>query len=162
MKKIDQLFYKIKNDTNECRIENGYGWCAYCSSKLSDALNENGISHQLIIGKVFKNTDEARHCISALHGTINSIDDKRSLEIYKDIKKAYLKRGKLPINIGHSVVLIESTVYDLTGAQFNLPEKYGLNVFLKIWQHIFRAEIKTNEQNIEDFKIENIELKTLT
>lgn len=153
--KIIKIFNETKNSLKETKIYNGFGWCAYCTAKLSENLYRNDISNSIAIGRRLNTTPEGEHCRKALEQLIMNIND--SDENYGEIKRNFIHRKHLPVNFGHAVILIDDVIYDITSDQFNLPIMYHRRVFLNIWQKVNKAKIIINESaDYRDFKVRDI------
>lgn len=146
----------IRKERPEIFVYDGFGFCGYGSYLLHQELLKRHIDHTLLAGEYFRDTQEAAKCGKAQEAIIQSIPDKGPMDAYYVIKKQYEKRGhKLLKQIGHVVVVIEDTVFDITSGQFGLPETYPLDDFSKIWQEIFEVSITPNNKP-DDFFIEEV------
>lgn len=155
--KANDIFSTLRNELPELDKYKGFGYCAYCSKLLSDALSEQSVEHSLIVGNRFTNSKLATNCKTANIKLIDTFDDSVP---YAKIKTALHNRNNLlPKNIGHVAVLIDNTVYDLTSGQFGLENMYSLDIFRDIWADTHTCSVIVDESNVEDFKITKITKK---
>ena len=152
---IDDLIKTVP----ELSVYKGFGNCAYGSKLLHEKLKEQNIESKLLQGKHLTNSREAVAAKVILRDIISSIDDIDS--VYSDIKNAFEKRGDLPKDIGHMVVLLnDDTCIDITSDQFGLPLAYSFSLFNSMWMKVTHAEIKLSA-NKDNFFIDSIKTKPL-
>lgn len=158
--KEQALFDSLRNSSPEVKVYQGLGYCAYCSKELHDVFKANHINSKILLGEYFSDSKLAQKCIAANIKLIKSFQEDTG--IYSDIKSALLKRnGKLPERIGHVVVLVEETVYDMTSGQFGLASTYTLDQFKDIWRTVFVCSVKVNEKDTDNFKLEKVHKRSI-
>lgn len=141
----------LKKNHSELTKYGGFGYCAYGSELLRIELRNSLPTPVVMIGKTIKDNNKF-NIADNLIKTIMSITDTRG--IYYDIKKQYLKRNRLQANIGHAVVLIDDTVYDITSDQFGLPSAYPLSAFKDMWETTYIGTVVINDK--ADFGVDSI------
>lgn len=145
---------KIKN--KELTLYSGFGYCGYGSKLLSNELNKNNIQNSILLGTYFTESVDGIKCKNRVNSLILTFPENG---IYGIIKAGFIKRGNsLPDRTGHSVVLINDIIYDITSDQFGLPSMYSLKLFKLIWKSVKIIDIKIDKTN--DFYISN-KIKTI-
>ena len=160
--KIVAIMHKLHSKYPVLTLNAGIGYCVYGSKLLTMELDKVGISSDILVGKVLSNTAQGKKAKQAASVVIMDIVlTEDANDPSSNIKRSYIKRGKhLLTNTGHAVVLIKSTVYDITAAQFSNPEVYSLAMFESTW-------IKTTFANVtidtsKDFGIGELQERSRT
>jgi len=156
----DRRVIRVMNDLrikhHELVKYGGFGYCGYGSQLLRDALLEKDINSVLLVSKYFANTVDGNKAKFTLSTMVMDIADTDLDSNYREIKRNFIKRGKLPDNLGHAVLLIGEVIYDITSEQFGLHGVYSLSLFRNIWKEIYLAKIKIDSTS--DFGIKEIKL----
>ena len=148
--KILSIMDTLKKDNQELVINAGFGYCGYGSKLLSIELDRLGIRNNILTGTYFRETEIATSCKLFVYDLIKKFNDGK--DIHGTIKRDFIKRGNhLPNRVGHGVVLVDNVIYDITSGQFNLPNRYSVLLFHKIWNKIKVVDIEIDKD--EDFYI---------
>lgn len=139
--RILEILLEVKAKYSELTKHNGVMSCGYGSELLHNKLSKAGIASKLITGNTWLNTDQANKAKQAMVKTIMSIPEGELDEAYVNLKKGYLKRGKLLSDSGHVAVLVGSTIYDITSYQFGLPSVYPLKSFTSVWKNVLIGQV---------------------
>jgi hypothetical protein len=108
------------------------------------------------VGEFFNDTPEGNDAKSHTVEVFTSFNN--SNDIYGDIKRRFVQRGnKLPERLGHAVVNVKDTVYDITAEQYNLPNSYPFAKFLAQWKNVYTADIELSKDG--DFYLGSVKKK---
>lgn len=159
MEDIKTVFYKIKNTVPELTLHKGFGHCAYGSKLLHDELLKNNIQNKIIVINGLKDNAETEAMRSSISEIMSAIDTDDPL--FGPIKKGYVKRGnRLPSYAGHAVVLVGSTVWDITSEQFGSPNTYSFKDLFNWWNKVAVADIVLNDVKLA-FRIDTVKTKRI-
>jgi hypothetical protein len=159
-KEVSDIFYKLKKNTPELSLNNGFGHCAYGSKLLYEELKKNGIKSDIIVVNKLKDNDATESMKAAISNMMLNISESDPL--FGSIKTGYIKRGnRLPKNAGHAVVLINDTVLDIASEQFDLPNIYPFVDLFKLWDKVVLSDIILNNDKFSFYIKEIITKKIL-
>jgi hypothetical protein len=137
----------IKNNHVYITDHRGTGYCSYASELLNQALTKIGIKSIILGGSWFNKTTEADTAHDYALNLITSATDESLNPHLLKVKQQALKYGRLNPKSGHVVVLIKTTVYDLTAGQFDLPDVYNIDLFKKIFKKISVCEVSIKDKD---------------
>lgn len=157
-KLINNFVKKLNKTTPDIFQYEGFGNCAYASSLLHDYLKNEKVKNDILIGEFLLPSPAGNKCKEVAISLMNKLPEDNSR--YGVIKKGFIKRGfKLLNRIGHAVVVVDSTILDITSGQFGLPNIYSFEEFKEIWKDVYTAEIVLNK-NPSCFNVEKIKRLT--
>lgn len=144
---ILQAMKKIFKDIPDLKIANGIGYCAFATRMLHDALEDLNISSSMVILRKLIPSDTAQRMMDKAAESFELIPDDDRRQYIRD----YSRKHTLTFNkIGHAVLLVDDTVYDLTSKQFGLPHVYPFSAVEKLFK-IIKRDATIDVTDIEEF-----------
>jgi hypothetical protein len=124
----------------------GTGYCSYASEYLRRKLVSKDIPCDILGGSSFNKTVEGQAAHDYAFKLITEIPDDDENKRLVRVKNDALKFGRLNPRSGHVVVLINTTIYDLTSGQFDFPEIYDISFFKKVFKKLNLCEVNIKDR----------------